>query len=370
MASVSASGRPNTVILRVSAESDNAGEASVLANRLAETMRDYVAKIETPASGGNPLAELTIVNPANSSGAPVSPRVFRNVALGFVAGAVLGGLAIFMRERLNTRVRSASDLEDRVDIPLLGVLPQSKALADNITIDFSQGSDALIEGYRRLRTNLGFVNVDGGNLRLLVTSPAPGDGKTTVAVNLAAALAESGLRVVVVDADLRHPKVARRLLVNNQIGLTTLLRRDAGFGDVVQKTGVSGLEVVAAGPLAPNPAELLISNRAETIFETISSLYDVVVVDSAPVGPVSDAASICRYVDSVLMVARANKTEFSELKAAASQVEKVGGRVAGIVLNGVREIGDSDSYGYYSFPVDSQARTSASATLGDSPTSV
>lgn len=201
------------------------------------------------------------------------------------------------------------------------------------------------EAYRTLRTNIQFSSLDKPTKSLLVTSAGADDGKSTTLCNLAVTLAQSGTDVVVVDCDLRHPSVHELLDVSNDKGLTTAL---IGKDDEVlplQQTAVPGLRVLAAGPIPPNPADLLGTQKMQRIIESLSEESAMVLFDSPPVSLVADAAMLASRVDGVVLVVSAGKTKREIAARAKAVLEKVNARMLGVVLNNARV--DSSVYRYY-----------------------
>ena len=217
----------------------------------------------------------TPIQPASAPAQPVSPNPTRNLALGLLAGLVLGlGLA-FIRHALDTKVRGEEDIRAHSDAPMLASLPLERSVAELVSVEEDpHGRHA--EAIRRLRTNLMFVDVTTGRHSFVVTSAMPGEGKTTTAVNLALAMADSGRRTLLIDADLRNPSVARTLGMEGSVGLTTVLLGDAEVGDVIQAWGTVGLHVLPAGQVPPNPSELLGSAPMEALLTRLMQEYDFV----------------------------------------------------------------------------------------------
>ncbi|MDH3012552.1 polysaccharide biosynthesis tyrosine autokinase [Gordonia alkanivorans] len=346
-AALSATSAPGTVLLTIRAQDPSSDVASRLVNGAATAMTNYIRELEQSADGGQRLAKLTVVSPGVAPSDPVSPDVKRNTVLGFLIGGLAGMLAAFTRERFDTKLRSSADLHAVSGKPALGEIPREEGLAADGVLDFSFGSSAASEAYRRLRTNLEFVNVDEPARIIVVSSANENEGKTTTSLNLAASLAEAGGRVVIVDADLRRPSVAKRLSLNPDIGVTDSLRAGVPIADLIQQTSVAGLSALASGALPPNPAELLGSQRAKTVFDELASAYDFVIVDSPPILPVADTSIMARWVDGVLLVARAGRTRSGDITSAINAVSAAGGSIIGALVNLVDRESSRYQYTYY-----------------------
>ncbi|WP_245555630.1 polysaccharide biosynthesis tyrosine autokinase [Gordonia soli] len=354
---------PETVLLRISADSTDEQVATRLADAVAESLTEYVTGLERPSSGGAPLAKLTVVNRATPESGPVSPKILRNTVFALLAGVAVGLVIVFVRRKLDVKVRSQSDVTALSGAPaVLTTVPSESVLKDHYVIDFRSGSSPAAESYRRLRTNLGFVSVDRPLRTILVTSAGQGEGKTTTAMNVAAALAEAGQRVVVVDADLRKPTMAARFGVSDSIGVTDYLAGNAEIVDLLQETGFPNLAILASGALPPNPAELLGSERARTLMEDLSRRFDHVVVDSPPVLPVTDAAVLASLVDGVVVVVRAGRSRLPELADALERLRTAHAPLAGVVVNDERPSGSSYRYAYYRSSPPSASEDLALAT--------
>ena len=343
---VSSSAKADTVLLNVSAETGSANDSVELANAIAGSMVQYVAKLETPPGATVPVAKLTLVTPARGA-EQVSPQTAKNCLLGLFIGACLGICVSYVLTRLDSKITSASQIDSRSDMPpLLAVIGEGDASVDDVWSQSMCGSGALPEGFRRLRTNLVFTDVDKAIRSILVTSSMKGEGKTTTAVNLARSIAEAGDRCVIVDADLRSPAVAQRFSLNGDVGFTSILRGAAQVSDVIQESGVANLDVLTSGPIPPNPSELLGSARARSVLEELQREYVYVIIDSPPVLPVTDPAVVGRYVDAVIMVVRSGMTTWPMLLRAFSVLDVARLALSGVVLNGADHGRDDYGYGY------------------------
>ncbi|MCZ4653826.1 polysaccharide biosynthesis tyrosine autokinase [Gordonia amicalis] len=350
---LNATSKPATVLLTITARDTDPEVARRLVDAVSEAMSRRVTDLETPASGGVPLAKLTVVAPGTVNTSPVRPATSRNVALGLFGGALFGVLFVLARRRFDTRIRDVAELELVSGAALLSSVPMESQLSNRGVVEFHQGSSAAAEAYRRLRANLSYVDVDSPATRVLVTSGMPGEGKTTTALNLGASLAEAGIRVLVVDADLRKPSIADSLGVSGGIGLTTYLRGDIDLASCIQSTVLDGLDVLASGVVPPNPAELLGSMKAASLMSNVPAGYDFVLIDSPPVLPVADSSVLAQYVDGVLLVVRAGHTHRDDLEETVLSLEKARARVLGTVMNAVEvSTGSGTRYGYYGASVE------------------
>lgn len=346
-AALSTSSTTETVMFNISATSTDRGEAAALVNGVSESLVRYVSVLETPADGGTPLAKLTVVSPGTPGASPIAPRTARNTLAGLLAGAILGLLILFSHHRLDTRIRTEREVEGETGLTTLSVVPTDESLKEAGPINFRQGATATGEAFRKLRTNLRYVGVDDPARSILVTSPNQGEGKTTTSINLAAALAEDGSRVVLVDADLRRPGVAKKLGLNGSIGFTDYLRDESTVFDFLQQSAIEGLDVLCSGPIAPNPSELLGARRTKQALDALKERYDYVIVDAPPILPVTDAVVTAEHVDGVLLVVRMGRTKRPELRTAEKQLSTARIPILGTVVNDISRRNRSYAYTYY-----------------------
>ncbi len=271
----------------------------------------------------------------------------QRLAVGLVVGLVLGVLAAFLLEYLDQTIKSASDVERSLTVPVLGRIPvggsgRFRARGAALPLVSATGAeDPVSEAYRALRTNVTFVSAEERALQLLcVTSPGPGEGKSTTAANLAITLAQQGTRTLLVDADLRRPLVHRALGLQQEPGLTDVLVGRAALREAVRPAVVAGLDVLPAGALPPNPSELLGSPAMHHLLDQLRSGYEMVVFDSPPALAVTDATVLGASSDGVILVLRSGETEEQSARQAVEQLRRVHARIAGAVLNGVERNGD------------------------------
>jgi succinoglycan biosynthesis transport protein ExoP len=268
---------------------------------------------------------------------PISPRHEVDLALGVLLGLALGVVLASIQEQLRDRLQEPAALEEQLGAPTLGMIPASAALRGDIarlvTIDEPRGAAA--EAYRTLRTNLLAATRTSKIRTILVTSAGPGEGKTTTAVNLAVALAQVDRSVVLISADLRHPRLHPYFGVGNEWGLGQVLTGEVQLTDALVDTTIPRLQVLPSGPVSTlkEPVELLQSGRMAEVIRRCRQA-DFVILDSPPIEPVADALVLAGLVEGVLFVADARLGTRAAVASARHQLEQVGGTVLGGVLNG------------------------------------
>ena len=294
-----------------------------------------------------------LVTPADVPRSPVRPQPVRRGALGIAVGFAFGlGLAV-LKEYLDDSVTAKEDIERAAPgVPTLGVVPAVPRWKNRnrpLTVSVTEPRSSTAEAYRMLRTSIQLLGVDPPIGTLQVTSPAESDGKTTTVANLAVALAHAGHKVLVVDCDLRRPRIHEFFGLGNSVGFVSVLTGGTPFSSAVQDVpGVQGLRLLASGPLPPNPAELLSSERTAEILATAENEADVVLIDCPPVLPVTDATVLSSWVDATVLVATAGSTRRRHLRRAHELLSQVDARIIGAVLNGVKaDTRYGDGYSYY-----------------------
>ncbi|MCU1614735.1 MAG: capsular exopolysaccharide family [Frankiales bacterium] len=337
-----------TVIVDVTVTDASARESARLANAVVASLSTVVEGIAPKDGDGKPTVVGTTVAPAAVPDAPSSPDVPVSLAAAVVVGLLAGLALAWAGEAADTRVRDAEVLAEVTDRPLIGSIGAWATKGQHQVVVAAAPHSSPAEGFRQLRTNLQFLQVAeegvGGAYVVSITSSVAGEGKSTVASNLAVTLAETGARVLLVDADIRRPTIARLLGLEGGVGLTTVLAGQAALEDVVQEWGEQGLAVLPSGAVPPNPAELLGSPAMRRLVALMRTSYEYVVVDTAPLLPVADATVLSRVVDGTVVVAQAGRVRRAQVGQALANLEQVSARVLGVVLNRVRR--DNDLYAY------------------------
>lgn len=293
---------------------------------------------------------------ASFSDVAVSPSLVRNLGLGIVLGLLVGVGQAVLRETLDTRISSIEDLTRIIDRPLLGAIGFDSSAKDKPLLTDIESHAPRAEGFRVLRTNLQFVDVDREKKVYVVTSSVPSEGKTTTAVNLAISLAQAGVKVMLIEGDLRRPRAATRLGLDGVVGVTNVLVGRVELGEAIQKHADSELDFLASGPIPPNPAELLQSQAMADMLELLRETYDVVLIDAPPLLPVTDAALISAHADGAILIVRHGKATRDQVKLSRERLDHVDARLVGVVMNMAPTKGRGYGYGYgYGYAPDTSS---------------
>lgn len=338
----------DTSLIEITATDADPELAAAVATAVSDSLTQVVQTIEaSEAEDGTTRSavKLTLVQHAAVPESPVSPNVPLNVALGGLVGLALGiGIAV-LRETLDTRIRNERDVELVTDTPIIGGIVLDPKASERPLIVHADPQSPRAESFRTLRTNLYFVDAGRSSRAFVVTSSVESEGKSTTTANLAIALSDAGARVLLVEADLRRPKVAEYLGLEGAVGLSDLLIGRADLQDVVQRWGRNSLYVLPAGAIPPNPSELLGSKAMISLIAELDRSFDVVLFDAPPLLPVTDAAILARNVGGAIVIAAAGRTHRGQLKGAMAALANVDAPVSGIVLTMLPTKGP-DAYGY------------------------
>lgn len=373
---VQAKAKPDTVLIDVDVVDESPVRARDIANAMSDEFVVMVRELETPEDGTKPDARVVVEQRASLPTRPVSPDVTRNLVIGAAVGVLLGfGLAM-LRHLLDNTVKDRKTFEEVAGVGVVGSIPVAKERRSEPAISFSTDNSAIAEAFRKLRTNLQFLAVDDPPRVIVVTSSMPSEGKSTTAINIALALAEADHNVVLVDGDMRRPKLNEYLGLQGKVGLSTVLSNSAALSDVLQDTRYPGLTVLTSGGTPPNPSELLGSMNAKKVLDELRARFDFVIIDSSPLLAVTDAAILAAASDGVLIMARHGQTKREHVEHAVGNLEDVGARLLGAVLTMTPERGTgSYSYSYYgevssprqSQPAAVEARRAHAPAAGDEP---
>jgi len=343
---ITASAPLDTSIINITVIDTDPVRAAGIANAASQSLTAVVQQFETSDSANaTSTVKLTRAQEATVPSVPVSPNVPLNIALGALLGLALGvGLAV-LRETLETRIRNEHDVEQVTDAAILGGIVFDPKAQERPLIVHVDPRSPRAESFRTLRTNLQYLDVGRTDRSFVITSSIESEGKSTTGANLAIALADTGVRVLLVDADLRRPKIADYMGLEGAVGLTDVLIGRAQLEDVIQPWGTAKLFVLPAGHVPPNPSELLGSARMVHFIAEFNRAFDVIIYDAPPLLPVTDAAILAKSVGGAIVVVAAGRTHKNQLKGALAALENVGAAVSGLVLTMLPTKGP-DAYGY------------------------
>lgn len=356
---ITATAVTDTVLIDVTVTDPSAEQAQRIAQAVGQQFSLMVSELETPdgADAVSPV-RVRVTDLPSLLPDPSAPQTGRNVLVGLVGGLLVGAVCAIARVRFDRTVKDAEEAAALAGGPVIGVILRDDDLANEHTIERNSLSRTA-EGYRQLRTNLQFLNVDEPPKVIMVSSAVPSEGKTTLAVNLALSLAEAGRTVTVIEADLRRPRVTRYLGMVGGVGLTNILTGSAGLEDVIQPYGDGGLSVIAAGPTPPNPSELLSSSHMFSLIDDLRQKNDFVLLDAPPLLPVADSSGLAVLVDGVVLSLRYGSTTKGQLAQTHATLDRVGAKTLGVVLNIVppkAEVTSAYGYGYnYGYDPDPAA---------------
>lgn len=302
---------------------------------------------------------LSVAEPARPQTDPVRPRTARNTLLAALVGALLALGIAFLIENLDDRVKSSDQVTEMAGVMTLGTIGRIPE-PDNMLVTVRAAQSPFAEAYRMLRVNLDFSAIDDPIRSIAVTSSSPEEGKSTTIANLAVAIAQTGKRVILVDTDLRRPTIHKLFDLSNERGVTTALLNsgERSVANNLVRPGIRNLQVMPSGPIPPNPAELLGSQRMVTLIETLKSHADVVLFDTPPLLLFADASLLAQACDGTLLVVRAKSTRLNTLLQAKERLAQSGARLLGVVLNRVATPRRSQQSYYYYYGDDARRQGS------------
>jgi tyrosine-protein kinase Etk/Wzc len=321
-----------------------------------QTTRYLLGQYESARLQEATIAPYVTILDGASPAYRVGSTLRQKIWLGLLVGLLLGVGGAFFLEYLDQTIKSTQDVDRVLGTPVLGMVPLDAKLGPRgsdgrrpiSVITVLEGDDPAAEAYRTLRTNVTFVGAERPVQLLAVTSPGPGEGKSTTAANLAVALALGGHKTLLIDADLRRPLLHRAFGLVHEPGLTDVLIGRATAREAVRPDVIERLDVLPAGSSPPNPSELLGSDAMHALVAEVRQTYDYIVMDTPPVLPVTDATVISTVADATILAVRSGETEEASATRALDQLKRVNARIAGVVLNGVDARRDRH-YAYYKY---------------------
>ena len=298
------------------------------------------------AIAGVSLSNVSVIDTAEVPRAQSSPNLFNNLLVGLLLGLGLAALIVFFKDQFDDAIRVPEDIEAKLGLPLLGVVPQSRD--DEPDLAMRDPKSPVSEAYNSLRGSLLYSTPEGLPQIILITSAQAAEGKTTTAIATAQGFARMGKNVLLIDADMRRPSLHKRMSLNTERGLSTLLTSHEPLASAVVPGGLPKLSVLVAGPVPPSPTELLSTARIEEILQEAASQYDVVLVDSPPILGLADAPMLSALVDGVIFVVEADRSRRGALKTALRRLRSMRPIILGAVLTKFDPLKSGNRYSEYS----------------------
>lgn len=297
------------------------------------------------AMAGVSLSNVNVIDQATRPAQPSSPNLLKNLALGLMLGFVIAAITVFIKDQFDDSIRVPEDVEAKLGIPLLGVVP--KAYSGDPSDALSDPKSPISEAYNSLRGSLLYSTPGGLPHLLLVTSAQPSEGKTTSSFAIASGFARMGKRTLLIDADMRRPSLHRRVGLNNDRGLSTLLTTQQPLSEVAIKLDLENLSVLPAGPIPPSPTELLSTPRIEELLREGAQYFDVVLVDSPPVLGLADSPMLSALVEGVIFVVEADRSRRGSLKTSMRRLRGMRANLLGAVLTKFDPLKSGNRYSEY-----------------------
>lgn len=328
---VSTSVPVDTVLVDIRVTDPVPEEAARIANAVANEFQEVATKLG-PDAADQAATQVTVLTPAVPPVAPTSPSWRINIALGLFVGVVVGLAAVAIRETLDSKVKGPRDVQKLTAAPIVGRISFDGGAASHPLTLQDDPRSRRAESIRQLRTNLQFLAASSGRNVFVITSSVPREGKSTVAANLAIAMAQAGMGVCLVEGDLRRPSLRGYLGLDDSVGLTSVLVGEVNLIDAVQPWGTR-MDALLCGRIPPNPSELLSSQGMQAVIAELESMYDVVIIDCPPLLPVTDGAVLAKLLGGVIVVIGASIVRRQQLEAALNTLQTVGAQVQGVILN-------------------------------------
>lgn len=347
----------NTEVLNISAETTNPQLSADVCNYIAEIAPNLLIRMVGAGS-------IEIIGEAEPSLRPSSPNVPKNTVLGALVGLIIAIVIIFLLEFLDNTIQSAESVSEKFELAKLGqVIDLSNGKSNKKkhvsthearhTILDKNIPFQYVEGFKAIRTNINFALSTTENRIIAVSSGAPSEGKSTISCNIALTFAQANNKTLLIDADLRKPVQHQNFKLKNKVGLSTVLGKMNTLDEVINKDVVENLDVITCGPTPPNPSEMLSSSNMEELLKQLSSMYDVIIIDTPPVNVVTDTVGLSKYISGLVLTIKQGVSTYDEIAQAINDFKISNMNVLGFVLNGVNvshggyyKYGKYGKYGY------------------------
>jgi len=332
-AEIKATPIPQSVLLTATVTDASPRRAQLIASAVGVQFVKLVSALQRPAGNQQATIQAVVVGPATWPGAPVSPKPAKNIGIALAIGLAAGIALAAARRSLDTSVKSTDQLTALTGgAPVIGTIPFDPAARKHQLDANPDVPPRALEAYRKIRVNLEFINIAAPSKALLFTSPLPDEGKSSVVCDLAIVLAQSGQRIIVVETDLRRPRVAGYLGLPRSLGVTGILAGKADVDEVIQTWQKAPIDYLDSGPVPANPSDLLGSQRMAELITRLRRCYDTILLDASPVLPFADATATAPACDGVILVVRFGKARRAQVEQATEALSAVGMPLLGSVL--------------------------------------
>jgi len=286
-----------------------------------------------------------IIDKAYNSHIPIKPKRLFSILLGFILGLVIGSILAFIRENKNHYIRNKDDIKKLTNLPVYGSIPYFKQKKHKISLH-NEAKSPFFESFRTLRTNLQFSNKKQRSTVILITSTIAGEGKSTTTANLATVLEMAKYKTIIVNFDLRKPTLHKFFDIDNNIGLSTYLMGENSLNEIILPTEFANLDIVPSGRIPSNPSELILSKELPRLFEKLKEMYEYIIIDTAPIGIISDTKMLMQYSDLNLIIIREDYAKKEFIATLEEIIEKHNFKNIGLILNASKAKGGEYGYGY------------------------
>ncbi len=331
----------DTEVIEIRVQDTNPNLAATIANELSIVFIDKIVNLMK-------IENIQILDTAIVPNNHISPRPKLNIAIAMVLGFMVGLGLVIVVEFLDNTIKNSGDVEKHLNLPVMATIPEIKEKGYGVNlVTYRDPKSPISEAYRMLRTNLQFSDLDKKLKTIVVTSTSPSEGKSTTIANLAITLVSMGSKTLLIDCDFRKPRIHTVFNISNHVGMTNYLMGEK-LEDVIQRVRGLNLDILACGPIPPNPSELLASTKMKYVLQELRTMYDVILIDTPPVGLVTDGAILSNIADGTLYVVSSGETQVDNAQKAKKQLDKVNSNIIGVLLNKVK-MGKREYRSYYQY---------------------
>jgi len=337
----------DTEIIRIEVVDKDPVQAVIIANEFSNVLIERIQELMK-------IDNIQIIDQADIPNKPVKPRPVLNMAIAVSLASLAGLIIVFLLEYLYNKIKTSADIEKYLGLQVIGTVPKEQVVENPGRYNLKEiilsnnPKSIVLESFRTIRTNLQFKNSSKSIKSILVTSSKSSEGKSYVVANLAFTIALTNKRILLIDTDLRQPTIQKHYQLLNYYGVTNILNEELDYRELVVSTGIGKLDILPTGPIPLNPSEILASIKMKKFLEDVQQDYDIILLDSPPVGLVTDASIIASMVDSVILVCASDETKIEDAKKSHKLLKNVNANILGVVLNKVKAY-PKDYYNYQSY---------------------